>query len=225
MKNINMVNPENKFIHCAKTLVFFCIAAFFSAFLISCDSDISVIKNSDESLSVEFYGSTGKALLSVFNIDEAESGETFFDVQEMKNELEKSGFTDVQVDVTPLELSGDDSVKIKISMKDKNHNSVLFSSGVLTEETLAGKKELKVHLSPLALKKFYDNSDESISGLLDLFLAPVFNDEEMTSIEYEELMGTVYGIEVGKEIEKSYVNLSGLENRKIKLSDLLCGQL
>ena len=224
MKNINMVNPENKFIHCAKTLVFFCIAAFFAAFLISCDSDISVIKNSDESLSVEFYGSTGKALLSVFNIDEAESGETLFDVQEMKNELEKSGFTDVQVDVKPFAFSND-SVKIKISMKDKNHNSVLFSSGVLTEETLAGKQELKVHLSPLALKKFYDNSDESISGLLDLFLAPVFNDEEMTSIEYEELMGTVYGIEVGKEIEKSYVNLSGLENRKIKLSNLLCGQL
>ncbi|MCR5062110.1 MAG: hypothetical protein K6A89_02390 [Treponema sp.] len=224
MKNINMVNPENKFIHCAKTLVFFCIAAFFAAFLISCDSDISVIKNSDESLSVEFYGSTGKALLSVFNIDEAESGETLFDVQEMKNELEKSGFTDVQVDVKPFAFCID-SVQIKISMKDKNHKSVLFTSGVLSEENLAEKKELKVHLSPLALKKFYDNSDESISGLLDLFLAPVFNDEEMSSEEYEELMGTVYGAEVGKEIEKSYVNLRGLENRKIKLSDLLCGQL
>lgn len=219
-----MVISAKKIVKLGRDFLFFCIVSIFSVFLISCDADISVVKNSDESLSVEFYGSTGKALLSVFNIDDSESEETFFDTQEMKNELEKSGFTDVQVDVKPFAFSND-SVQIKISMKDKNHDSVLFTSGVLSEENLAEKKELKVHLSPLALKKFYDNSDESISGLLDLFLAPVFNDEEMSSEEYEELMGTVYGAEVGKEIEKSYVNLRGLENRKIKLSDLLCGQL
>lgn len=220
-----MVISAKKIVKLGRAFLFFCIVSIFSVFLNSCDADISVLKNSDESLSVEFYGSTGKALLSVFNIDDSEPEETFFDTQEMKNELEKSGFTDVRVEVKPHEISGDDSVKINISMKDENHDSVLFTSGVLSEENLAEKKELKVHLSPLALKKFYDNSDESISGLLDLFLAPVFNDEEMSSEEYEELMGTVYGAEVGKEIEKSYVNLRGLENRKIKLSDLLCGQL
>ena len=191
----------------------------FSAIIFSsCDCSVSVTQNADKSLSIEFNGSVGKALLSIFEMNDSDSDEEIiiFDEEEIKDELIKSGFSEVQVSVNPKNKN-----EIKIVMKDKNQSSFLFSSGLLTEETVKGKTEYKVHLSPFTLKKFYDDADESLRGLLDLFLAPVFNDEEMTSEEYEEMMGTVYGEEVGKEIEKSLVTISGIENSKIKLSELL----
>ena len=43
-------------------------------------------------------------------------------------------------------------------------------------------------------------------AFLDLFLAPVFNDEDMTAEEYVEMVGTVYGSEVGKEISSDEIN-------------------
>lgn len=198
----------------------FGIVFFFSAIFTSCDCSVSVVQNADKSLSIEFNGSVGKALVSIFEMNDSDSNEeiVIFDEAEIKDELEKSGFSDVQVFVNSKNKN-----EIKIVMKDKNHSSVLFSSGLLSEDSLKGKSELKTNLSPLTLKKFYDDADESLSGLLDLFLAPVFNDEEMTSEEYEEMMGTVYGEEVGNEIQKSTVKISGVKNTEIKLSDLLCG--
>ena len=65
--------------------------------------------------------------------------------------------------------------------------------------------------------------------ILDLFLAPVFNDEEMTEAEYLEMVGAFYGEAAAKEVGESLVKINLISKDGSKetlvypLSQLFCG--
>ena len=226
------------------------ICILFSLCFTSCNCELSfsLEKGSvGELLFVDFSGSLGPAMLSLFELNDegsavgtSEKGyssvsastargsasETFadeslesaiFNPEEISAWLLKSGFSNVKV--TAKKNS------IKILMQDENCSSILFSSGLLELEEKNGKKKLKTHLDAENLKKFYDSSDEDLCAFLDLFLAPVFNDEDMTAEEYVEMVGTVYGSEVGKEISSSSATIFGIEKNALnyRIADILTG--
>ena len=65
--------------------------------------------------------------------------------------------------------------------------------------------------------------------ILDLFLAPVFNDEDMTEAEYIEMVGAFYGSEAAKEIDQSLVKINLISKDGSKqslaypLTQIFCG--
>ncbi len=202
----------------------------FCTIFISCDSDISLelLPNADgsTSLSVSFSGSCGDAfkemLLAASGASasgaDGSGGLELFDSTEISTQLENAGFSSIAVSAK--------GVKLSISMKDAECKTYLFTSGLLEQSA----KKLKLHLSQSKLKAFYTSSDEQIQMLLDLFLAPVFNDESMSTSEYLELVGAVYGEAAQKEVTASTIHLSvknadGTISRKnILLAEVLCGK-
>ena len=88
---------------------------------------------------------------------------------------------------------------LTVSMTDKNGKSALFSSGVVSVEN--GK--ITASLSPQSLVKFYESADSQTIMFLDMLLAPVFNNEEMSQEEYLEVLASFYGEEIAAEMKAS----------------------
>ena len=65
--------------------------------------------------------------------------------------------------------------------------------------------------------------------ILDLFLAPVFNDEEMSEEEYLEMVGAFYGEGTATEVSQSFVKINLIskdgskETLNLPLTQLFCG--
>ena len=209
------------------------IAAFLAAltlafctFLTSCESDISLeVKTKADgstALTLNFSAICGDALKEMLlaaagSGADASTGPELFDCAEISSQLKNAGFSSIQVNAQ--------GVRLQISMEDSECKSYLFTSGLL--EQSAGN--LKINLSSSMLKAFYDSCNQEIQMLLDLFMAPVFNDEVMQPAEYEEFLAAVYGSSLQKEINSSKIHISiknadGTITRKnMSLSALLCG--
>lgn len=183
----------------------------FCGALLSCQADITLsLSDSGDSLLVDFSGQCGPAFTEMI-LAASEPGQEIFDTNEISRQLKASAFSDVKVNAK--------GSKISLSLKDQDCKSYLFTSGLLS---LSEDKKIHVNINQQKLKAFYDSADEEIRLLLDLFLAPVFNDESMTAEEYVPMIGTIYGQEAEKEIAESHIIFNG--KKTLKLADLLCGQ-
>ena len=186
---------------------FIFLAIIMSVLSFSCSADIEAELLTDGSVKLNFSGSFGEGLKSM--ISAATDGASFFDTKEIIYELSKSGFTGVKA-------STDGNSKISISMKDDKKNSYLFSSGILSVKNKSAEKQadkntsqtLYARLTPANLVNFYKSSDEQIVLLLDLLLAPVFNEEEMTAEEYTDTVAAFYGNTAAAELSTSSLNIT-----------------
>lgn len=84
-----------------------------------------------------------------------------------------------------------------------------------------------ISLSPDSLLNFYNQSDEQIQAIFDIFMPPVLSDDSenknMNVSEYEELIASVYGQEIADEISKSTVRIcvkDSAGNQKARLITL-----
>ena len=148
-----------------------------------------------------FNGGAGDAFSKL--ISSATGGYNIIDSQAVKAELEKEGFSNVQVTVKS-------SSDVQIKMTDKNRSTYIYSSGLLKNKEDAAKNVSKLVLdfSNKNIKEFYASADEQTCMILDLFVAPVFNDEIMPASNYISLLGSVYGSEAGDEIKNSTVRVN-----------------
>lgn len=184
------------------TCLLICAADFlFAAAFCSCTTEITVTQNKDGSTDVVFNGGAGDAFSKL--ISSATGGYNIIDSQAVKAELEKEGFSNVQVTVKS-------SSDVQIKMTDKNRSTYLYSSGLLKNKEDAAKNVSKLELdfSNKNIKEFYASADEQTCMILDLFVAPVFNDEIMPASNYISLLGSVYGSEAGDEIKNSTVRVN-----------------
>lgn len=183
---------------------------------LSCGSQVSLeLKtgtDKSQSLEINFKGECGQAFKDL--ILAATGGEDFlFDTTEITNQLTASGFSDVKAAANGLSLS--------LSMKDKGCKSYFFTSGLLSlKADKAGTTSLSVNINPTSLKYFYNSADEQIKAFLDILLAPVFNDENMSPDEYIQMIGAVYGEGVMAELAESKILIN---KKSLRLADLLCG--
>ena len=183
----------------------------------SCTTEVTLTLNQDDSVAIQFEGGAGQAFAKMISSD-SEAGELLIDTDSVSYELAKAGFSDVKV-------SQKKGGAVSIIMNDKKQNSYLFSSKIVKAE----KGKLISAITRKSLEDFYNSSDEQTRMILDLFLAPVFNNEEMSEEEYIEMVGAFYGEGAAKEVSESFVKINLIskdgtkETQNIPLTQLLCG--
>lgn len=191
------------------------ILAIFSVFvLISCTAEIT-IKDTAQGVELSFNGAAEKGFEKLINSMGAEN-QAFIDPVQITDELVKEGFSNVKVSQTAVS-------DLSISMLSKDFNNFLFKSGVLRSEN----KFWVTDFSKEKLLAFYAMSDSQIVQVLDLLLAPVFNDEEMTVEEYLEVIASFYGDSVAEELAESKIKIISKNNavntKVYSLPEILCG--
>lgn len=183
----------------------------------SCTTEVTLTLQKDDSVAITFEGGAGKAFTKMIS-SAAGAGDSLIDEKEVSYELAKAGFSDVKVN---QKKNG----AVAISMTDKKQSSYIFTSGIVKSE----KGSLKAAITRKSLEDFYAASDEQTRMILDLFLAPVFNNEEMTEEEYLEMVGAFYGQDASKEVAESLVTLNLIskdgskESLKFPLTQVFCG--
>ncbi len=200
----------------------------FPLLFISCQAEVTLTVQKDDSVAITFEGAAGPAFTRMISsaagmnvaagAESQDNGDFLIDEESVSYELAKAGFSDVKV----LQKKGG---AVRISMTDKAQRSYLFTSKIVNAE----KGKLSASLSRKSLEDFYASADEQTRMILDLFLAPVFNDEEMTEAEYLEMVGAFYGESAEKEVGKSIaiINLISKDGSKetlvYPLSQIFCG--
>ena len=184
---------------------------FFSLF-ISCTTEITLTLQKDDSVDIRFEGGAGEAFTKMTG---SESG--LIDAKAVSYELAKAGFENVKV-------SQSGGGVVLISMSDRKQTSYVFTSGIAKTE----KGRIKAAITRKSLEDFYASADEQTRMILDLFLAPVFNGEEMSESEYVEMVASFYGEKAANEVNESIVKINLIskdgtkETMKIPLTQLLC---
>lgn len=184
-----------------------------SIFLFSCDVKVNLIYDGTK-ISLQFNALAEKGFEKLLNSLDSEN-QNYIDTNEIISSLEKSGYKNVKANLQ-------DNKELSISLEDIN--KILLSTQILKVEDGLLKEDFSVN----ALKSFYNSSDEQILQFLDLLLAPVFNDEKMTTSEYLEIIASFYGQELADELKESKLIITSQNSsKKIKhtyqLVELLCG--
>ena len=200
------------------------ILVFISLFLVSCTTEITLSVQADDSVSIHFEGGAGdaftKMISSAAGVGMAADGSNVIDTDAVSYELAKAGFSNVKVEQKKGGL-------VQINMSDKKCSSYIFTSGIVKSE----KSGLKAAVTRKSLEDFYNSADEQTRMTLDLFLAPVFNDETMSETEYLEMLGSFYGAGAADEVSQSVVKINLISKDGTKqtlrypLAQLLCGNL
>lgn len=196
------------------------ILIFLSFFFISCTTEVTLAVQPDNSVTIKFDGGAGEAFTKMISSAAGMGGEAenLIDTDTVSFELAKAGFSDVKIN----QKKGG---SVSITMSDKKQSSYIFTSGIAKCE----KGKLSTVITRKSLEDFYASADEQTRMILDLFLAPVFNDEEMTEAEYIEMVSSFYGAGAAKEVGSSFVkiNLISKDGKKetinYPLSQIFCG--
>ena len=217
-------NPKMAVLCRGNCKLFFLIIFIFSLFAVSCTTEVTLYVQSDDSVAIIFEGGAGAAFTKMISSVAAGGTGTdeanVIDTAAVSYELAKAGFSDVKVEQKKGGL-------VQINMKDKKCSSYIFNSGIIK----ADKGRLSAAVTRKSLEDFYNSADEQTRMTLDLFLAPVFNNEDMSEAEYLEMLGSFYGAGAADEVSKSIVkiNLISKDGKKevlnYSLAQLLCGLL
>ena len=197
---------------------------FISLFLVSCTTEVTLSVQKDDSVDIHFEGGAGEAftkmISSAAGVGMNADGAALVDTEAVSYELAKAGFSSVKVEQKTGGL-------VLIDMSDKKCSSYIFSSGIIKSE----KGKLSAAITRKSLEDFYNSADEQTRMTLDLFLAPVFNNETMSEEEYLEMLGSFYGDGAADEVSKSIVKINlvskdgSKQTLKYPLSQLLCRNL
>ena len=195
-----------------------------SIFLVSCTTEVTLSVQKDDSVEIHFEGGAGEAftkmISSAAGVGMSADGANVIDTEAVSYELAKAGFSNVKVEQKAGGL-------VLINMSDKKSGSYIFTSGIIKSE----KGKLSAAITRKSLEDFYNSADEQTRMTLDLFLAPVFNNETMSEAEYLEMLGSFYGNGAADEVSKSVVKINLIskdgskQTLKYPLSQILCGNL
>lgn len=167
-------------------------------FLTSCKSQIK-ITFSKNACTVKYSTKLGKALFDTFYAFAGETeSERIFDTEQFKQIFSESGLKNV---------SAESKVIDEISIQgDIDGNNGDFISGSSIIKSSNNGKNVEIEFSRNNLLKMYDNMPSIMRSYIDLFMAPVFTEEEVSNEEYLELISSVYGQILADEIKTSTVD-------------------
>lgn len=167
-------------------------------FLTSCKSQIK-ITFSKNACTVKYSTKLGKALFDTFYAFAGETeSERIFDTEQFKQIFSEGGLKNV---------SAESKVIDEISIQgDIDGNNGDFISGASIIKSSNNGKNVEIEFSRNNLLKMYDNMPSIMRSYIDLFMAPVFTEEEMSNEEYLELISSVYGQILADEIKTSTVD-------------------
>lgn len=167
-------------------------------FLTSCKSQIK-ITFSKNACTVKYSTKLGKALFDTFYAFAGETeSEKIFDTEQFKQIFSEGGLKNV---------SAESKVIDEISIQgDIDGNNGDFISGSSIIKSSNNGKNVEIEFSRNNLLKMYDNMPSIMRSYIDLFMAPVFTEEEMSNEEYLELISSVYGQILADEIKTSTID-------------------
>lgn len=167
-------------------------------FLTSCKSQIK-ITFSKNACTVKYSTKLGKALFDTFYAFAGETeSERIFDTEQFKQIFSEGGLKNV---------SAESKVIDEISIQgDIDGNNGDFISGSSIIKSSNNGKNVEIEFSRNNLLKMYDNMPSIMRSYIDLFMAPVFTEEEMSNEEYLELISSVYGQILADEIKTSTID-------------------
>lgn len=177
--------------------IFTLLVLSLSVFFISCTAEATLELKSSGQISISFTGATGEAFTKMISAAVGEKDGMVFDTKEIGYELAKSGFTKVKA----TSKTGKD---VFITMEDEKQKSYLFRSGVVS----VANNSIEMNLNKKSVVNFYNMADEQIVAVLDLLLAPVFNDEVMSETEYLETLSAFYGQNAADELQSSNLKVT-----------------
>ena len=186
--------------------------------LASCTTEVTLTVRQDDSVDIRFEGGAGEAFTKMIASASGAGGDVLIDTDTVTYELARAGFSNVKAE----QKKGG---AVVIGMSDNKHTSYVFSSGIVKAE----KGRLSAAITRKSLEDFYKSADEQTRMTLDLFLAPVFNDETMSEEEYLEMLASFYGDAAAKEVSESVVKINLIskdgtkETLRYPLAQLFCG--
>ncbi len=189
----------------------------FLSLFVSCTTEVTLAVQPDDSVNITFEGGAGQAFTKMIS-SASGNPDSIIDVDSVTYELAKAGFADVKVNQK-------EGGNVLINMCDKKQTSYIFTSGVIKSE----KGKLSAQIKRKSLEDFYNTADEQTRSTLDLFLAPVFNNEYMSEEEYLEMVASFYGEAAAKEVSESIVKINLISKDGSKqslnypLAQLMCG--
>ena len=167
-------------------------------FLTSCKSQIK-ITFSKNACTVKYSTKLGKALFDTFYAFAGETeSERIFDTEQFKQIFSEGGLKNVSA-----ESKGIDEISIQGDI-DGNNGDFISGSSIIKSSN--NGKNVEIEFSRNNLLKMYDNMPSIMRSYIDLFMAPVFTEEEMSNEEYLELISSVYGQILADEIKTSTVD-------------------
>lgn len=167
-------------------------------FLTSCKSQIK-ITFSKNACTVKYSTKLGKALFDTFYAFAGETeSEKIFDTEQFKQIFSEGGLKNVSAESKVI-----DEISIQGDI-DGNNGDFISSSSIIKSSN--NGKNVEIEFSRNNLLKMYDNMPSIMRSYIDLFMAPVFTEEEMSNEEYLELISSVYGQILADEIKTSTVD-------------------
>lgn len=167
-------------------------------FLTSCKSQIK-ITFSKNACTVKYSTKLGKALFDTFYAFAGETeSERIFDTEQFKQIFSEGGLKNVSAESKVI-----DEISIQGDI-DGNNGDFISSSSIIKSSN--NGKNVEIEFSRNNLLKMYDNMPSIMRSYIDLFMAPVFTEEEMSNEEYLELISSVYGQILADEIKTSTVD-------------------
>ena len=174
------------------TIYLICLMAF-----TGCGTKISVrpLENNESEISLELeLGKTieetlDTAMSGLTEIEGNENQVNFFDAPSIEKSLAAAGFKNIKI-TTPARTKLNLSFSGKFDFAESEKNKTCIK---LNQDTI---------------KNFSTSFGEEFKSVIDLFMAPVLTDEEMSADEYAELVAVVYGQKVADELMHSSVEFS-----------------
>ena len=167
-------------------------------FLTSCKSQIK-ITFSKNACTVKYSTKLGKALFDTFYAFAGETeSERIFDTEQFKQIFSEGGLKNVSAESKVID-------EISIQGDIDGNNGDFISRASIIKSSNNGKN-VEIEFSRNNLLKMYDNMPSIMRSYIDLFMAPVFTEEEMSNEEYLELISSVYGQILADEIKTSTVD-------------------
>ena len=181
----------------------FLLIFFGALFFTSCGVQVS-LKPTDAGAEFAFSLDMGEAFLeTIYGVSgiEDESVSEIFDCEEIKSALSESDFYDVAV-----QLKGERTLHVNGKFKWNSENPLVLSKMVNPSPS----KTIQVVFSAANLQDLYTHLPQDFKNYLDMFMAPSFTGEEMADSEYMDLLASVYGEALVKELQSASIKLTVL---------------
>jgi hypothetical protein len=166
-------------------------------FLSACTATIEIHPGTGGSTTAAYDAEFGDAFVEMMKSLSEENSGPLFDIQTITAQFHEAGIPGVNVS-----SRSDTSLKISASLPSGSKDPV-SASGCISSTA----DSITLTISPEKLSALYTSLPETVKSYIDLFMAPVFNGDAVTAVEYTDLIASVYGKPLGDEVAAAQVNI------------------
>ena len=193
--------------------IFFSTILCLATLFISCEDEIEIRANADGSTNINVFMDLGQVITETIQeiadgissiTADATTGEIkIFDAAEMKKFFNNGLLKNVQTSCpTPT------SAKISGLFPASNSSGENSKYNALNDFVTCTPHALSLTLDPKNIRKFTSSFTETEKDVVDLLMAPVFENDPMEHQEYCDILESVYGADIVNDMKKSVMKFT-----------------